>query len=138
YVQYVVVDGALGEAQRLGNPTIGQPARQKPKDLDLACCQAKRPGTSARCASMARGDEHRLGCPFVQPPGLDLAPKFDRRVRGRMGWPMHARLDERVVHVGSAEDARAVREQRAAQADVVARTVDAFVVAPGQNAERGE
>ncbi len=87
---------------------------------------------------MARGDEHRLGRPVVQPPGLDLALKLGRRVRGRMGRPMDARLSERVVHVGSAEDPSAVREQRAAQADVVARTVDAFVVPPGQNAERGE
>ena len=63
---------------------------------------------------MARGNEHRLGRPVVQSPGLDLAPKLGRRVRWRMGWPMDARLDERVVHVGSAEDARAVREQRAA------------------------
>lgn len=103
---YVVLCGAAGDDQALGDLAVRAARRDQDQDLDLALGEARRSEVCAAAAlTLARDLEHRGHRVGVEPPGPRLSPELLSRPL-RLPTPRGgARLRHRLEGVGGREDA---------------------------------
>jgi hypothetical protein len=104
-VLHVVPRSARRDAQALRDRGRRCAACEQAQHLDLARAQAGRPGARLAPHAVAGGAQHGVGRGAVEPAGLHRGAQLARRVVGREGGALQARLGHRVVRVGGRQHA---------------------------------